>query len=271
VVWDNPPEVLYPPDIYSTEFALATSLVARVDGQAAGFLIGLTKFGDTKLPPIWQERLSHRVRLESQVMAVLPAFRGRHIALLFKKIQAEEALAQGIDIINWTADPLQFPNAVLNFTRLGAVAYEANPALYAFHNELNQVTASRFSLTWLPGTRRVQAILSGEQPSVVVDLAGQPEIVRVNDGSVAVCFDADAPTIAFEIPADWSVLQKVNLAAAQRWRETTDQLFVHYLGSETGRYIITGTGVDGDRRYLVGQRVDEKLLDSLCQTSQPVS
>jgi predicted GNAT superfamily acetyltransferase len=227
----------------------------------------MTKFGGTELPTPWKERLRHRVRLESQTMGVLAAFRGRHIAFLLKQVQAQQALARGIDVINWTADPLQFPNAALNFTRLGAVAYESQPDLYVFRNELNRVAASRLNLTWLVGSERVQRILSGKQPTALVDLAGRPEIVRVNDGPAAARFDADAPTIAFEIPADWTGLQRSDLPQAQRWREATDQLFGHYLGSQIGRYMITGAGIDRDRRYLVGQRVDEEFLESLCPIS----
>lgn len=264
MVWNNPPEVLYPVDIHSAEFALATSLVARSEGEVAAFLFGMTKFDGTRLPGLWQERLHHRVRLESQAMAVRPVYRGKHIAFLLKKVQAEDALAQGMHIINWTADPLQFPNAALNFSRLGAVAYEAYPALYAFHNELNQVAASRFSLTWLVGSRRVQQILSGSQHTSVVDLTTRPDIVRVNDGADTARFDVDAATIAFAIPADWTGLQKNDLPQALRWREITDGLFLHYLGREAGRYMITGAGVDRECRYLLAQRVDEELLENLC-------
>lgn len=263
VVWKNPPEVLYPPDLYSAEFGLATGLVARADGQVVGFLLGMTKFGGAELPPLWLAHLRHQVRLESQVMAVLPAFRGRHIAFLFKKIQAEEALEKGIDIINWTADPLQFPNAALNYTRLGAFVYQFHPALYAFHNELNQVAASRFSLTWLPGSRRVQDRLNGERQPAQLDLSRHPKTVRVNDGPNPIRWDADSPVIAIEIPADWGGLQRLDLPQAQRWRETTDQLFANYLGIGSGQYIITNAGTDGERRFLIGERVTDRLLESL--------
>ncbi len=263
VVWNNPPEVLYPVDMHSAEFGLATSLVARANGQTAGFLLGMTKFDGVELPARWQELLRHRVRLESQTMAVLPQFRERRIAFLLKKVQAEQAQAAGIDIINWTADPLQFPNAALNFTRLGAVAYTAHPALYALHNDLNQVIASRFSLTWLVGSRRVQERLSGAGSAAVVNLAGRTEIVRVNDGPSATNFEAQSATIALEIPADWTALQQHDLSLAQRWRETTDRLFASYLGIGRGQYIITNAGTDGERRFLVGERVTDNLLESL--------
>ena len=263
VVWNNPPEALYPVDMYSAEFRLATGLVARCEGQTAAFLFGMTKFGGIDLPLLWQERLRHRVRLESQTMGVLPAFRGRHIAFLLKKIQAEEAREKGIDIINWTADPLQFPNAALNYTRLGAFVYQSHPALYAFHNELNQVAASRLSLTWLPGSSRVQERLSGRYTAALLNLAKEPGIVRVNDGPTATNFNAQAATIAFEIPPDWTALQQQDIALARRWRETTDRLFASYLGIGHGQYIITDAATEGPRRFLVGQRVTENLLESL--------
>ncbi len=263
VVWNNPPEVLYPADLYSAEFGLATALVARADGQTAGFLLGTIKFSGAALPSLWQAHLRHQVRLESQVMAVRPAFRGRHIAFLLKKIQAEDAVEQGIDIINWTADPLQFPNAALNYTRLGAFVYESHPALYAFRNELNQVAASRFSLTWLPGSRRVQERLNGQHQPALLDLAEHSEIVRVNDGPIPAFLDANAPTIAIEIPADWGGLQRLDLPQARRWRETTDRLFANYLGIGHGQYIITQAARDGTHCYLIGERVTDKLLESL--------
>lgn len=262
-VWESAPELLYPADIHSAEFGLATSLVARSEGRLAGFLYGMAKFGGSPLPRLWEEKLGCRARVESQLMAVLPQFRGRHMAYLLKKSQARQAQAANIDIINWTADPLLYPNAVLNFTRLGAVAYEAHRSLYAFRNALNRVDASRFSLTWLAGSDRVARILSGAQERRTVDLRQQSEILRVNDGPSPLHWDAETPAIAFEIPSDWPRLQRENLTLAQGWRETTDALFAHYLGLEPGRYMVTGAGQDGSRCYLVAEKVTDRLVESL--------
>ena len=90
-----------------------------------------------------------------------------------------------------------------------------------------------------------------------------PPPVRVNDGWTNPLFNVDAPSIAVEIPADWAALQRTDLATAARWRETTDRLLAHYVGIQPGRYILTAPAQDGERRYLIGERVDEGLLARL--------
>ncbi|MCB0112521.1 MAG: hypothetical protein KDD84_00440 [Caldilineaceae bacterium] len=259
-IWNNPPDLLYPVDMHSDNFGLTTSLVARADGEAVAFLFGFLKFGGSALPPAWQGRLNSRLRLESQTMGVAPEQRGRRIAHTLKQLQARSALAQGIDIVNWTVDPLQYPNAALNFSSLRAVAYEFTPNLYELHNKLNQVSASRFSLTWLVGSERVQKTTDDPMRSGIVRVDAFPEIVRVNRGWRDVDLNIDAPMIAVEIPANWSGLQLADLAEAQAWRSATDQIFARYVGSEPGQYMITAAGIDGERCYLLGERVDEALL-----------
>ena len=262
-IWNNPTDLLYPVDIHSEDFGLVTSLIARADGEPVAFLFGFLKFGGTPLPPSWQGRLNDRCRLESQTMGVAPEQRGRRIAYTLKQLQARTARAQGIDIINWTADPLQYPNAALNFSSLRAVAYEFSPNLYDLHNDLNQVPASRFSLTWLVGSERVAKTTDDPMRSGIVRLDAFAEVVRVNAGWQSVDLHVDAPMIAIEIPANWSQLQATNLTEAQAWRATTDQIFARYVGSGPGQYMITAAGVDGERRFLLGERVDNALLERI--------
>ena len=114
-IWGSPPEFLYPADIHSDQFAAGTSLVARVEGKLAAFLFGFYKFGGPSLPADWETRFRGGLRLESQTMGVDAAYRGMRIGNLLKRMQAEQARQAGIAVINWTADPLQFPNAALNF------------------------------------------------------------------------------------------------------------------------------------------------------------
>lgn len=262
-IWGSPRDALYPADMHSLEFGLGTSLVARVDGELAGFLFGFYKFAGTPLPADWAERFNGDWRLESQTMGVLPSYRGRRIGSLLKKVQAQQARRQGIGIINWTADPLQYPNAALNFSRLRAIAFEFHSDYYPLENELNRLAASRFALTWLVQTERVQRFLEGSSRTVIVDVGAHPSIVGVNRGWTETNFDVDAPLIAIEIPADWTALQHEDLDEARRWREATDGLLAHYVGREPGKYIVTSAGVDDERRYLVCERVDRTLLERL--------
>ena len=257
-IWGNPPEFLYPVAMHNPAFGLGTSLVARVDGQTAGFLFGFTKFGGSPLPADWNLRFGGGLRLESQTMGVLPAYRGLRLGYLLKKVQSEDALASGVRLINWTVDPLQYPNAALNFGLLRAVTFNFTPHYYPFRNKLNRVPASRFSLTWLIDSARVRTMPLIGATATVVDLRRQP-IVRINDGWHWLYKDADTRLIAIEIPTDWTILQHENLDEALRWRTVTDQIFAHYIGRASGQYVVTDIGVDGDRRFLIAERADDAL------------
>lgn len=57
----------------------------------------------------------------SHMLGVLPAARERGVGIALKLAQRERALAQDVDLIEWTFDPLQARNAHLNFSRLGCV------------------------------------------------------------------------------------------------------------------------------------------------------
>ncbi|NTV62480.1 MAG: hypothetical protein HGA65_02945, partial [Oscillochloris sp.] len=121
-IWGSAPGAQYPDDLHSAEFGPATSLVARAAGRLVGFLLGFYRFGG--LDGLRQTGLNAAISIESQVMGVDSGLRRAGLAAALKRIQASEALARGIDVIHWTADPLQFANATLNFHKLRAVAGE---------------------------------------------------------------------------------------------------------------------------------------------------
>lgn len=64
-------------------------------------------------------------------LAVVPEARGHGVARALKLAQRDRALAAGVSVIRWTADPLAIPALALYLGGLGArlVAYE--PELYA--------------------------------------------------------------------------------------------------------------------------------------------
>jgi predicted GNAT superfamily acetyltransferase len=262
-IWGSSPEFLYPADMHSTEFDLGSSLVARVDGQLAAFLFGFHKFDGPPLPANWTTRFQGDLRLESQTLGVLPDFRGMGIANLLKRVQGEQAWQAGIGVVNWTADPLQFPNAALNFGRLRALAFDFYPNLYPFRNELNRVPASRFGLTWLVGSERVQNVSWTQGRALMLDLSYHPEVQRVNRGFDKLDFEADGDYIGIEIPGNWTEVQQQNESDALQWREATDRLFSHYVGTQPGQYVITGVATDREQHFLIGQRVDDALWEHL--------
>lgn len=249
-IWRSAPDYLYPPDIHAPAFGAATSLVARYDNHLVGCLFGFYRFGGGPLPAGWAR--AQDLRIESQLLGVLPAYRGHSIGFLLKKRQAEVALEAGDEIVHWTADPLQYTNAVLNFGKLRAVAFSFFPDYYPYRNVLNRVPASRLEITWPVGSRRVREVLAGTAAKTARSLPEEEATVVVNEGGQIRRLETDAPTIAVEIPTDWTRLQQEELETARRWRQATDRLLQHYLGAD--RYAVTGVGQAGDRRYLIAER-----------------
>jgi predicted GNAT superfamily acetyltransferase len=72
------------------------------------------------------------VYLHSHMLGVLPEYRNVGAGLLLKQAQREEALANGVDRIEWTFDPLELKNAYFNIEKLGAVVYRYLPNHYGF-------------------------------------------------------------------------------------------------------------------------------------------
>lgn len=262
-VWASEPDYLYPADIHSLGFGAGTSLVGRVQGELAGFLFGFYKFGGSPLPELWEQRFGGGLRIESQLLGVLARHRRSGLGYILKRVQAERAAREGIGVVNWTVDPLQFANAILNFQRLKAVALDFYPNYHPFRNGLNQVPASRLGITWLVRSERVGRALAAPAREPAIDLHEDRSVRRLNEGWARLDLAADDPVVAIEVPADWTALQGASLEEALRWREATDRLFHHYLGGREGRYVITGAATDGEQRFLIARRVEPELLESL--------
>ena len=58
----------------------------------------------------------------SHMLGVLPDVRGRGVGRDLKLAQRDRALAAGVDLIEWTFDPLQAANAHLNIATLGGTS-----------------------------------------------------------------------------------------------------------------------------------------------------
>ncbi len=60
--------------------------------------------------------------LHSQMLAVRQQYRNGGLGRRMKLYQREDALARGIELMEWTFDPLEIKNAYLNIEKLGAIA-----------------------------------------------------------------------------------------------------------------------------------------------------
>ncbi len=70
------------------------------------------------------------IYLHSHMVGVLPGYQNRGVGRLLKLAQRDDAIARGINLIEWTFDPLQLRNAHFNLVRLGAVVRRYIPNLY---------------------------------------------------------------------------------------------------------------------------------------------
>ncbi len=100
--------------------------------------------------------------LHSHMLGVLKDYRNAGSGRLLKLRQREEALARGIELIEWTFDPLEIKNAFFNIERLGAVVrrYVLNQygtTTSALHGGL---PTDRCVAEWYIASERVESLLS---------------------------------------------------------------------------------------------------------------
>ncbi|HEY8054499.1 MAG TPA: GNAT family N-acetyltransferase [Terriglobales bacterium] len=139
-------------------------VVARkIGGQVLGAWAGNQMVGFTMALP------GHRpgqTYWHSHMLAVLPQFRDRGLGRKLKLRQREEALAQGLDLIEWTFDPLEVKNGYFNLHGLGAITRHYHPNLYGLTSSALQggLPTDRLTAEWWLRTPRVAAVARGEAP-----------------------------------------------------------------------------------------------------------
>jgi predicted GNAT superfamily acetyltransferase len=150
-----------------------------------------------------------RLYLHSHMLGVLPEYRNSGIGRLLKLRQRDDALARGIDLIEWTFDPLALKNAFFNIERLGAIARR-----YA----VNQYGLTASPLHGGLPTDRCYAEWWIDSPRVHNLLAGQPLIhAESSSGSVErIAYPADIAKITAEDPVRAREIQKTNGARLQQ-------------------------------------------------------
>lgn len=101
--------------------------------------------------------------LHSHMMGVLPKYRNQRIGRMLKFRQREEALARGIQLIEWTFDPLEIKNAFFNIERLGAVVrrYVLNQYGTTTSHLHGGLPTDRCVAEWYVDSPRVHAVVTG--------------------------------------------------------------------------------------------------------------
>jgi predicted GNAT superfamily acetyltransferase len=105
--------------------------------------------------------------LHSHMLAVRKDHRNSGLGRRLKLLQREDALARGIELIEWTFDPLEIKNAYLNIEKLGAIARRYNINQYGITSSPLQggLPSDRLIAEWWLKSKRVETLLStGKNP-----------------------------------------------------------------------------------------------------------
>lgn len=189
-------------------------LLGAFDGATlAGFVYGFVAEEDGEM--------SHH----SHMLAVKPAYRNLNLGYRLKLAQREEALAQGINLITWTFDPLQNLNAHFNFAKLGVIA---DRYLINFYGEdaasfLHRSGTDRLWVKWVLTSERVVARVGQSTPAFEVPRIDPLIQVGPDDNPIQNEFSSEK--LLIEIPGNINNLQQRDPELAFEWRLATRKAF----------------------------------------------
>lgn len=175
------------------------------DDGAIGFVFGLLARRDG--------RLYHA----SHMLATVPAYQGHGVGAALKIAQRDRALAQGLDLITWTFDPLIARNAHFNLRKLGAISRTYCEDYYGpMEDRYNSgLPTDRLLVEW-----RLRDRPRGPVPAV----SGAPTPLLVAEGDrPSLCIDrveaagGRAP-LSVQLPRDVAPIKAADPAAALAWR-----------------------------------------------------
>jgi len=217
-------EGLYPPMLNTAAQNGGTVLGAFDSDRLIGFLFGFLGL-----------HADRRLKLCSQTLGVLPEYRNRGVAAALKWAQRDRVLALGIDLITWTYDPLEAPNARLNLHILGACANEYRCNVYGenFGALGRCLPSDRLLVEWWLKSDRVERRTEGRGAEdgapdgpIVNPCAGEGAARRIE----SINLELDMPIARVEIPSDIQAMKQADVALALDWRMKTRQIFEAYFG-----------------------------------------
>jgi predicted GNAT superfamily acetyltransferase len=174
----------------------------------------------------------------SHMLGVARDARGAGLGRRLKLAQRQQALVMGIELIEWTFDPMQALNARLNFARLGAVAEEYEENIYGESSSpLHRGSPTdRLVAQWKLTTPHVERRIASDGIALVRDASvGSAPLVNPSRTSAgdrlrpgAADLDVDARRVLVEIPAGFPEMQTHDPALALDWRLSIRTIFLAY-------------------------------------------
>ena len=170
--------------------------------------------------------------LHSHMTAVLEEYRNRGVGKKLKLLQREDALERGIELVEWTFDPLEIKNAHFNLVRLGAIARRYIPNCYGITSSPLHagLPTDRLMAEWWVESARVSEAVSLQSSAV----SKSP----LTAGAARVEVPADIARMREEEPEKAAKVQREIGEQFQKWFAKGYATVGFELGGEGGRYIM---------------------------------
>jgi predicted GNAT superfamily acetyltransferase len=138
-------------------------VASKIGGQVFGAFDGAQLIGFCMAIPGLKP--GGKTYLHSHMLGVLAEYRNTGVGRTLKLTQRDDALSRGIDLIEWTFDPLELKNAFFNMERLGAIVRRYVPNQYGttsspLHGGL---PTDRCIAEWWISSPRVTTVLAGKR------------------------------------------------------------------------------------------------------------
>lgn len=159
IIWGFEDLELLPVRMFVVANRVGGQTMAAFDGdKMVGFLIAV--------PGIKTDGTHY---LHSNMMGVLAEYRNAGVGRQLKLAQRVEALERGIEMVEWTFDPLELKNAFFNVRRLGAVVERYVLNQYGITSSVlhGGLPTDRCVASWYLRSERVERIVAGEPPPAV--------------------------------------------------------------------------------------------------------
>jgi predicted GNAT superfamily acetyltransferase len=213
---------------------------ARLGSRLVGGLVG------------WLGGMPADLHVHSHILGVAPDTQVRGLGFALKQHQRSWCLARGVNVVEWTTDPLVRRNAYFNVHKLGAQARDYLVNFYgAMSDGLNVGEESdRLLISWRLDSARADAAAGGRsmEPEVEDLLRdGAEAVLSVGPAGEPVARPASSAALLLcQVPPDIVALRRADPSIARSWRLALRRALVDAFGAgyrvgeatRTGWYVL---------------------------------
>ena len=210
VVWGRPGEPPISSDILKALVHSGNYISgAFSDGRLIGGLVGWLG-GDPR----------HELHMHSHILGVLPDDEARGLGFELKQHQRSWCLARGVNVMEWTTDPLVSRNAYFNLTKLGA---EAPRYLVDFYGEMRDGInkgdeSDRLLIRWSLDSKKAKSAALRQAAEPDVEKSGGDPILSTGPDGEPVFTPGSSRVLLCATPADIVAMRRSDPALAREWR-----------------------------------------------------